>query len=735
MRWKSWCGGLALLASAVGCTRNCYVTCDDQVAMGYLAATHAELDPKVTASPTIDIVPTPGTVDFPERPARLLSLAEAVAIALEQGTTGNQNILLSQINTATGSPFGIATASDQPVSFTGRGVTGTDSIRVLALDPAIVGTGIEQALSKFDAVWLSAASWQNTDRPIGTALDVFQAGGAGTNAIQQQDANVSTGFVKPLPTGGTAGITFNTAYTLTNLQARVNPSYRPTLQFQFEQPLLQGYGVEINQLRAAHPGTQLLTNAAVPNQAPTPEGILVTRIRFDQQRAEFERNVHGMLLNVEIAYWNLYNSYWQLYSNEQGMRQAYEAWKINYERYRAGRVGIADFAQARGQYELFRGQRLNALGDLLENERQLRALLGMHAEDGTRLVPSDQPTLSPFRPDWNTSVQEALNLRPELYLARQEVKANQLNLVLQENSLLPDLRFAASYDINALGNRLDGPDANNAFRNLASDRFNNWQLQLRMSVPIGFRQAHANVRIAKLQLERSYLTLHDQELKIERFLASQYRRIFTSYELIRIRRAQREAFAEQLRARYQEFQAGRGTLDQLLEAQRFWASALADEYTSIRDYNEALAGYEWAKGTIMQHDNVAISEGGVPSCAQKRAVEHLRERSAAIELRERAVPNAHPGPDALPCPDGACAPSLVSVPKSELPPEALPLPAAKGDPRGGLVGAPPAAGGTPGVMTLPADAAPVAAPARPDTLPGDALPPLGTPAAGRGKTN
>jgi hypothetical protein len=234
------------------------------------------------------------------------------------------------------------------------------------------------------------------------------------------------------------------------------------------------------------------------------------------------------------------------------------------------------------------------------------------------------------------------------------VKANQLNLVLQENSLLPDLRFAATYDINSIGSRLDSNDATNAYRNLASDHFNNWGLQLRYTVPIGFRSAYANVRLARLQLARSYETLHDQELKIERFLALQYRRIFTAYELIRIRRAQREAFAQQLRAQFEQFVAGRGTLDVLLEAQRFWASALADEYTAIRDYNNVLAGFEFAKGTILQHDNVVISEGALPQCVQKRAVEHLRERSAACELRERAVPAPNGGP--------ACEHDVISLP-------------------------------------------------------------------------
>jgi hypothetical protein len=53
-------------------------------------------------------------------------------------------------------------------------------------------------------------------------------------------ATVSTQLVKPLPTGGLAGITFRTDYELTTQNAAVNPAYQPRLGFVFEQPLLQG---------------------------------------------------------------------------------------------------------------------------------------------------------------------------------------------------------------------------------------------------------------------------------------------------------------------------------------------------------------------------------------------------------------------------------------------------------------------------------------------------------------
>ncbi|HEV3259482.1 MAG TPA: hypothetical protein VG013_21635 [Gemmataceae bacterium] len=63
-----------------------------------------------------------------------------------------------------------------------------------------------------------------------------------------------------------------------------------------------------------------------------------------------------------------------------------------------------------------------------------------------------------------------------------------------------------------------------------------------------------------------------------------------TYADFEARRAQREAFADQLWARFQECVAGRGTPDILLEAQRFWEAALASENEAIVDYAQECKG-------------------------------------------------------------------------------------------------------------------------------------------------
>jgi hypothetical protein len=271
-------------------------------------------------------------------------------------------------------------------------------------------------------------------------------------------------------------------------------------------------------------------------------------------------------------------------------------------------------------------------------------MLGLPGEDGFRLVPIDSPTLTPYQPDWNTAVNETLALRPELVLARQDLKFRQLDLINSKNLLMPDLRFTSTYALNGIGTHIDG-NAENAFRGLASDRFTNWSLGLRLSYLIGYRDAHAQVRQAHLNLERSYLVLRDQELKAQRYLMEQYRRVIEFHDQMEIQRSQRLAAGEQVAGRLREYLAGRNTLDIYLESVRVWANALQAEYQAIAQYNNSLVGFEFAKGTILQYDSVTIGEGPLPHCAQVRAVEHERQRSLGLIGRERANPIPLPACD------------------------------------------------------------------------------------------
>src|SRR5947209_18482333 len=118
MRWKSWVGGLVLLlAIAGGCKQRCFVPAEIYNQYQNLVPPDLVVNPNVGAQPVIPAVHAPPSLRNLDRAIRYLSLAEAISIALEQGTVGQPSLLFPGISL------------DNLVVFGGRGASGSDSIR------------------------------------------------------------------------------------------------------------------------------------------------------------------------------------------------------------------------------------------------------------------------------------------------------------------------------------------------------------------------------------------------------------------------------------------------------------------------------------------------------------------------------------------------------------------------------------------------------------------------------
>jgi outer membrane protein TolC len=571
------------------------------------------------------IVGQPRTVLSPEAKAREISLSECIATALERGRSGEAypNTVLQSASTQ--SP-----RAGQAVG------PFTDAIRVFAYDPAIQAVDIEQSLSKFDAFYRGGITWNKVDRPVGNALDTFQASAGAINDIQQETASFQNSLLKPLPTGGLAGISFNTDYEFDNLAARVNPSYRPVLSLSFEQPLLKGFGVGINELLDSHPGS-IRTQVPVGGKVP---GILLSRVSSEEAQIDFERRVMLLCYSVEDAYWRLYSAYWDKYAAEIGLRQTLEAWNIANAKYKAGSATLLDVKTVEVQYRTFEVAYVQAIGGILEAERRLRYVVGLPPEDGTRLLPLDKPTNAPFMPDWNVAVNEALSLRPDMRIARLEITRGQFDVLRTENALLPDVRTFGNYDLQGLGSNLDGTLATNALKGLTRDQFQNWTIGVLATIPLGFRSEHSDVQRAKLLLAQRVLFLQNQEESVAFNLQQDIRQVVQLHVEIEKQSSRREAAIERVKLQYQAYKAGKETINFLLDAERDLALALQAEHQAIRDYNIALANLEHQKGTILGHDNVKVVEGPLPDCVDAKASEHVRQRMGALIVRE-------PSPDPL----------------------------------------------------------------------------------------
>ena len=498
-------------------------------------------------------------------------------------------------------------------------------IAVLGYQPGEAGTNIELALAEFDTVFEFGGGWSRNEQQVSNAVQTI---GTDSNAITTKSFGGQVGFgantsggaatqpggvggqvipgantfgiTKKNATGGITSVEYRLDYTNTrpvNAFTAVNPAWNNRVEFRFDQPLLQGAGVEFNR-----------------------SNVLIARSNHTQQIKAFETQVRTLLRDVENAYWQLYFAYQDKRSREVGLRQALITWQREKARENVGKSEAAQVAQTRDQYETFNAQLTISLDQLLEAERAMRLLMGLPPEDGYRLIPADPPVQAAYETNTQVALRQAMNLRPELSGQRMAIRAAELELFRQRNGLLPDLSFNTFYAVTGLDNQYD-----QSIDRLTDHDFSQWFLGFRYRRPLGERAANASVRNAELALSRQRATLRNLEHQILHELSVSARTIQTNYKLIGDQRDRRLAVARQLEAIEERLEQGSVDLLTLLTAQTNFSNALRDENQAIVNYNQALVQWEFAKGTILEYDNVSLLETGdiyaSPAYLEDRAIE------------------------------------------------------------------------------------------------------------------
>ncbi len=566
-------------------------------------------DAEVPTSPEVCGAISPFTLQNPNPTSYWdLGLEESIQTALQ-----NSKVIRS-LNTVSFSKAGVA------------GVPGALLSNPLSVgtvyDPALVESdpryGVEAALSVFDAQYNGYAGWTKNDQRLNryglpsSQTDTFQF----NNTVQKTNI-----------TGATTYITNGNTYNWDNSPTGTGPtdkqwpsSWSTYIEAGITQPLLQGTGMQFN--RIAGPG-------ATPGFY---NGALIARISADMSLADFEMNARSLVADVEKAYWNLYYAYHYLESVKAGRDSALQTWQQIHAMLIAGHSkGTAQAeAQSRQTYYSFRSQTELAQSNLFKSENTLRYIMGLAATDGRLIRPIDEPTVAPLQLDWDSVLCEALLRSPELRKQKWDVKSKELQLIAAKNFLLPRFDLIANYRWNGMGEYLIEPQGSreNAYGNLVGGDHADWTLGIQGSVPFGFRKELAGVRNAQLLLAKSRAILQEQELELSHQIADSFRELSQNYTQSRTQLNRRIASEAEVQAVRASYDAGTTTLDQVLEALRRLAEAETDYYRAMVDYNLSIMTLHYRKGSLLECNNVGLSEGPWPNKAYFDATKQARKRQA-----------------------------------------------------------------------------------------------------------
>jgi len=509
--------------------------------------------------------------------------------------------------------------------------------------------GVEAALSDFDGQFATNMRWGRSEQ---VQNNLFTSGGippGGT--LVDETATFTSQLQKQFAHGGLFAVSHNVDYSLNNAPSRLFGSvYNGNIRGEYRHPLLAGSGTEFN--RIAGPN-----NRGQTGLSGVAQGVVIARINNDIAITDFEASVRDMLKDAEDLYWELSLAYRTYHAEVVARNSAIQTWREAHAKFESKLLGTADVAQAEQSVYDAIARAENALADIYETETRLRRQLGLPVNDQRVIVPSDEPVVADFIPDWHMCLAEALTRRPELRRAKWSIKSLELRLKAARSLTRPSFDAVASTQINAFGDHLFSKNDNDGttpqglssfYETMAQQRQTAWEFGFQFSMPLGFRAVRTQVRNLELQLARERARLTQQERDISQQLSIAFQQLDRTYVTARSNSGSRRAAEQRVAASRAEFDTGGTTIDLVLRAQIALAQAETAFYSSITAYNRAITQLHYQKGTLLEENNVHLAEGMWDPEAYDEALRRAWARSHGhdnpllhTEPREFVAPEAH----------------------------------------------------------------------------------------------
>ncbi len=449
--------------------------------------------------------------------------------------------------------------------------------------PGMSEADIVSAEAQFDTVMVSQFQYTKSDQPgPSTTVSGFITG-TGVSASEQVE--FGTGFQQNLVTGGR--IDASTVWQRSDNQSPgvslvPDPSYTASVQLAVAQPLLRGFGSEVN--------------------------LAQVRLSRNAHRSEIE-TFRNLLLatahETESAYWTLYAARQVLRIRERLLERGRETSNKLQGRqsYDAKPSEIAD-AKARVQAREIRVLRtreevINASDRL----KQLMNAQGLEVANEILVVPVDGPIDAPITFNYSDALKTAVQRRPEIKQAIVAIDDASIRQMLNDNLRLPRLDVQASIRWNGLDDEL-----NEAYSGLTDDDFIDYLLGATLEFPLGNRDAQAKYRAARLARQQSIIAYQRSVQNIVIEVKSALRLVRLNYELLERTRDSRLAASEALRTIIvqEELEAAMTPefLNLKFNRQESLATAEVDEINAVIQYQIALSSLYYVMGIALERNQI-----------------------------------------------------------------------------------------------------------------------------------
>jgi outer membrane protein TolC len=393
-------------------------------------------------------------------------------------------------------------------------------------------------------------------------------------------------------------------------------------------------------------GTTYTSNLTLSLTAPLLKGawwgaawtqVELTGIGSQVALEQFRQSLIDIVATIEAGYWNLAARKQALEVANKSLETARALLNQTQAQYEVGVVSRVEVTEAEAGVAQREFDQIFAVNRYRDAQDEL-----IDRVYGPRLTPTARVEIEPtdkpedyvtFTLDPEASTARALERRPDLRIARQQVEQSEILVKFAKNERLPQVDLVGSYGTHGLA----GNDPNCSFSEtlagtcpvpnpptqpvgIGTDYSDNddfwfdgqdnrvWLAGAVLSVPIPNTTARANVGKSELELRRALTNVKRVEQDIVQDVRRSVRNLASALEGIEAAERATAASAEQLRAERIRLEHGESTPFEVLLREQDFVDAERRRIEALQVYHTSVTTLDRDQGTLLEDRSIVLED-------------------------------------------------------------------------------------------------------------------------------
>ncbi len=456
-------------------------------------------------------------------------------------------------------------------------------VRAISEDVLIQETGVLEAQAAFDVQAFMESKFFRKSDPVGNVLET-----GGPSRLREEDWGYSAGLRKRTPLGGSWEVSQRIgAHDSNSRFFTPEQQGNAKLSLSFNQPLLNGFGKAYN--------TAMIVLADID-----------TSVAMDQTSAALQ----NQLIQIVDAYWTLHLHRAVLVQQRRHLRRAQEIMEELVQRREVDSLE-SQIARARAAVAARQSELIRTETNIRNTEARIRVLTNapeLLSNPYAELIPLDYPAVVPMAVNLPDAMVTALQNRPEIDAASQEIRAASLRLNMSRNELLPALDLVLETYVSGLDKDYD---ISQSFADQFSVGEPSYTAGLVFEVPLQRRAAKARLQRRQLQLRQLtqrfddtvQTLMSDVEVAVREVTAT-YREMLAKYRAMKAAEMDVDYLTQRWKLLAGDDRSVSFLLEDLLDAQDRLALEEYGFSVAQTDYTISQTTLKRAMGTLLQQEQI-----------------------------------------------------------------------------------------------------------------------------------